>query len=144
MKKLNCEITISRPTTNFRENNFLRIEIRETISGLRFLEAEATLEDFMSALTGHCSQPLKVELRDTEPLGKRRISEPRKKVCPMKGHRDPAVFSDWLRDHAQEDGWELDTYLGRKGAVETTNEGTVLRYSVHKYVDAKPVMEEAK
>lgn len=144
MKKLNCELSISRPTTNYRDDNFLRISFRDTTSRLQFFEAEVSLGDFMLALTGQIGRPAIVELRGEECVGKKRVMELRKRICPMKGHRDPDVFSDWLRDHAQEEGWEVDTYLGRKGAVEAVAEGTMLYYSVFKYVEVEPEPEEVK
>lgn len=104
-------------------------------SGVHFFRGSLTAEAFGNAVTGLSLQDIHGELRDTECVGKVRVTEPRTVVCPIRSW-DRALLQDWLKQNCQEEGWLLDAYLGSQGSVGTDGDGrTVLRYRVIKYVD---------
>jgi len=62
------------------------------------------------------------------------VEESRKVLCPLKTYRKTDL-EEWLSKNAQEEGWILNNYLRSQSSVTHTEEGTILRYSVTKYVN---------
>jgi len=126
---MKAKVTISRSS-----DDKVRIRFRDEASGIEFAEASLTIEGFGWAITGLAEQDADLSVRGLEWVGKRRITEPRKVVCPLNTH-DKKVLEAWLRENAQEDGWLVSTNLGWQTSVSYVDGATVLRYSVTKYVD---------
>jgi hypothetical protein len=126
---MKAKVTISR-----NSHDMVRISFRDVASGIEFAEASMTVEAYGYAITGLSEQEADLEVRGLEYVGKQRVTESREIVCPLKTY-DRKELSAWLSDHAQEEGWLVSTYLGSQSSVKYKDEGSILRYSVTKYVD---------
>jgi hypothetical protein len=127
---MKAKVTISRAS-----DDKVRIRIRDEASGIEFAEVSLSIEAYGYVVTGLSEQPADLEVRGLQWVGKKRISEPRRIVCPLDTYNKEAL-SAWLEENGQEEGWLVSTYLGSQKSVSRTPEGTVLNYSVTKYVDA--------
>lgn len=125
---MKAKVTISRSS-----DDKVRICFTDAASGIEFAEVAMELEAYAQAITGLAYVEGDLEVRGLEWVGKRRITERREVVCPLKTY-DIKKLSEWLRDNAQEDGWLVSSYLGSQSSIQHTGEGTLLRYSVTKYV----------
>ena len=133
--KLNLKLSINRPS-----NGGISIRIGDELSGIEFIDANISLEEFAEAVTGLACRPMTAEVRGLEFVGKKRVTENRSIVCPLDTY-DKKVLEQWLVDNAQEEGWMVNTYLGRQSSVCRDEDGKIiLNYSVTKYVD--PEVEE--
>jgi hypothetical protein len=113
----------------------IRIAIKDKNSGLRFVEAHMTPADFAMAITGMSDQPANMVVHRLENVGKAKEIQKRRVHCPFKSY-DRKELEKWLVDNCQEDGWELNSYLGSQTSVITglDGKGCILNYSVVRYV----------
>jgi len=127
--KIELKLSISRPS-----NGGISIRIEDKLSGIEFLDASISLEEFSEAITGLASRPMQAEIRGLQYIGKKRIREDRKIKSGIDTY-DTKILKKWLIDNAQEEGWILDLYLNSQSSVNRNDNGTFLNYSVYKYVD---------
>jgi len=127
---MKAKVTISRAS-----DDRVRIRIRDEVSGIDFAEVSLTVEAYGYAVTGLSEQPGELEVRGLQWIGKKRITEPRQIVCPLDTYNRDALEA-WLQENGKEDGWLVSTYLGSQRSVSRVPEGTLLNYSVTRYVDA--------
>lgn len=132
---LKGNITISRPHGGTSNNDVIRIAIQDEMSRARFVEVEVSLADFAQAITGLAFTPATLRVDRLEVVGKNRICEQRVIECPLRTF-DKDVLKQWLIENGQEEGWTLDPHLGSQTSVSCQGDKTILRYSVHKYVEA--------
>lgn len=125
---MKCKVTISRDN-----HDTVRISIVDDASGIEFVEAHMDCATFGMCITGMSYQEAKLEVRGLEWVGKKRVTENRSIVCPLETYKTDEL-SAWLKENAKEDGWLVSTYLGTRGSVQRTEAGTLLRYTVTKYV----------
>lgn len=130
-KKIEVAVSIGR---NSRDEVHIRIEDRA--SSVEFVDVSMSYEEFAKALTGLSMVDATAEVRSLEVVGKTRIHETRKTLCPLDTY-NKADLVDWLNKNCQEEGWTLQTYLGSQTSVKRTEAGTELNYSVIKYVDTQ-------
>lgn len=127
------QVTLGR--THRNDGEMMHLEIRDTVSGIEFLDVQTSLEDFAKMITGLGHVEWTGEIRGLEYIGKTRVTEDREIVCPLKTY-DRERQEQWLVDNAQEPGWILNSYLRSRASVTTNKNGqTVLHYSVVKYVE---------
>ena len=119
-------------TINSGSDDKVRISFVDVLSGIEF--AEVTMEPavFGRVITGLAFQEAELEVRGLENVGKQRVTEARRILCPLKSY-SRTVLQEWLKNNAQEEGWKLSTYLGSQNSITCTENGTWLRYSVTKY-----------
>ncbi len=130
MSNFNGAVSISRDS---RDN--VNIRIHDNASGIEFVDIQMTLENYAMLITGLSRVDATGEVRGLDKVGKQRITEARSTVCPIKGY-DKKVFQQWLIDNCQEEGWELNSYLGSQSSMGLDKDGErVLNYSVTKYVE---------
>lgn len=130
MSKFKGSVTISR-----NSSDEVNIRIHDSASGLEFVDIQMTLENYAMLITGLSRVEAIGEVRGLDKVGKRRVNEQRSVVCPIGGY-DKKVFQQWLIDNCQEEGWELDSYLGSQNSLGLNDKGErVLNYSVRKYVE---------
>jgi len=128
--KIKCEVSISR-----RSDNVIVVSVTDSGSRARFLEIEFTFDQFAQAVTGLHTSGVDASVNAMDFVGKKKVRESRKAVCPVLDHRKDSYVA-WLQDNAQESGWTIDSYLGSQGSVRYNQDGTVtLNYSVFKHVD---------
>lgn len=125
---IEVKVTITRDS-----NDVFRIRLYDDAACNEFVTVSMTPRDFAMALTGMTRMPAVADVHRLDTVGKRRVVERRSVLCPLKSH-DRASREAWLREHCQEDGWELDANLSSQGSIASN--GT-LHYSVRKYVEAK-------
>mgnify|MGYP004703519991 CR=1 FL=1 len=126
---MKAKVTISRAS-----NDKIYIRIIDSASRVEFAEVAMTVEDFGYAITGLSEQEGELKVRGLELVGKHKITEPRSIECPITGY-DKTLFRKWLDEHAQEDGWMVNNYLGSQSSVLYKEGKTILNYSVVKYDD---------
>ncbi len=126
------KITISRPSYG-DGRDVINIQVRDDVSRIKFLDVEIDCADFARALTGLSETNCELTVRGLKSVGKVKIVETRTALCPT-GLSGKESLSKWLEDNKQEDGWTLDSYLGNKTSVEYTENGSLLRYRVIKYI----------
>ena len=125
---MDAAITISRSS-----NDKINIRLRDKASGVSFVEFQMALEAFAFAVTGLGEVPGTMDVRGLEHVGKTRVSEPRRTICPL-GDRARHVLEAWLAENAKEDGWVVDPYLGSQGSVTHEGDSVILNYRVTKYI----------
>jgi len=133
-RKIHATITISRPSYH-DGRKAIRITINDQASRIEFLDAEISMEDFAECLTGHGHQPIEIELRGMDVVGKTRVRETRTIEYTGSNSWEREVLEQWLQDNAQEEGWIIDHYLGSQSSIDHMDGKTFLNYSVHKYVE---------
>jgi len=127
--KAKLKLSISRPSSGG-----ISIRIEDTASLIEFIDASISCEQFAEAITGLSSRPMDAEVRGLEYIGKTRIREPRKIICPIETY-DRGILQSWLKENAKEEGWLIDSYLGSQSSVARDGDKTILNYCVHKYVN---------
>lgn len=128
--KLQGSVTIYRSS-----RDAITIQLRDELSFIGFAEIELTPHDFCMALTGLAEVKGKLTCHGLGYVGKKRVTERRSIVCPLKSWAKREELSRWLEQNAQEEGWLLSTYLGSQSSVTTKDGVTTLHYSVTKYVE---------
>ena len=124
-------ITITRMS-----DGMICVSMRDKASGIKFVSAEMDCETFAMAVTGLAECECEIETHGLAHIGKKRVRESREIVCPIRlidVRKDE--LQKWLEANAQEEGWILDSYLGSQSSTKIHPNGTLLRYSVVKYID---------
>lgn len=130
-KKINARLSISYPNTDC-----VSIRLHDEESGIEFFDADISHEEFSRALSSLSQRPfLHAEVRGSEYLGKRRITEPR--TAPVPDSYDREFLTQYVKDNMQEDGWILNAYLGSQNSIYRENGQTMARYSVTRYEDVE-------
>ena len=120
-------------TRNSRDN--IRITLGDENSRQKITEVTLTLEAFALLITGLYEIECQHETtKDVSNIGKTKITEARTIVAPYMGYSREA-YEDWLEENAQEEGYNLNTYLGSKTSInhDTENNTVILNYMVYKY-----------
>lgn len=131
-EKIRGTISIAR-----RNDNLISIRIEDSHARIEFVSATMTADAFGKALTGLANQAVILETRGLEYVGKQRITEQRKILCPHQDVYQREFFEDWLEKNAPEKApWIVSTYLGSQNSVvPVRGKGYILHYSVTKFVD---------
>jgi len=127
-----------RLSIGFRSGECVNIRIEDKTSGVEFVDATISYEQFTAALSSLQSRPfLECEVRGLEWVGKKRITEKRRIECPLDTH-DREKMREWLEVNGQEPGWITSTYLGSQSSVEYNhkNKKNFLNYTVTKFIDS--------
>jgi hypothetical protein len=128
-KVIMTELGITRSSDG---NYYIRIGC-ET-SRISFCELKLTGEQFAEAVTGLHSCDIPATVKGLNRVGKERVRATRQVMCPLKTY-DRDELGKWLDEHCQEEGWLIDTYLGSQNSTKSVDDGTLLNYSVFKYID---------
>lgn len=129
VKVINGQMQITR-----NNHNKIHIEVQCSESLAHFLDIELTTDEFAMLVTGCHQSDIKMKVRGLDKVGKRRIREDRQVKCPLTTYNRDAL-SKWIDDHCQEDGWLVSNYLGSQSSIKSVDDGTLLNYSVCKWVD---------
>lgn len=129
------KLTTSRPSYGDNREK-INIVVRDQASRLKFLSIEIDYADFAKCITGLSEVDCELEVSGLENVGKKRITEQRSVICPIKSY-EKRVLRDWLINNKQEDGYILDPYLGSQSSILMCDEGTLLNYRVIKYVEVE-------
>lgn len=135
---LEGKITITRPSYG-DDREKIRISIRDNSSVSEFLEIEMGYAEFALAVTGLSHVSMTFKARGLENVGKKRIREKRSIICPLSSCCSRDELRTWLEENGKEEGWEVLSYLGSQTSIKMTEEGTVLNYSVEKYISPEDV-----
>jgi hypothetical protein len=117
-------------------DDMIRIELQDEASGARFVEVRLTFEEFALAVTGCHVSDVDTTVAGLANVGKVRVRETRELLCPLTSYNTD-ILEEWLVKNAQEDGWIVDPYLGSQTSKKYVDKGVLLRYSVHKFIDAE-------
>ena len=128
LMKIDTTLTISR-----NSKDKICIQVRDETSRNNFVTISISLEDFAFAITGLSEIKCSAEVKRLDIVGKYKVRENRSVVCPIDTY-DKNILSQWLANNCQEQGWELDTYLGSQKSVQYKDNFRILNYSVVKYV----------
>lgn len=115
-------------------HNKIHIEVQCSESLAHFLAIELTTDEFAMLVTGCHQSDIKMEVRGLDKVGKTRVLEKRQVICPLKSY-DKDELGAWLTENCQEEGWLLSTYLGSQSSTKSVDNGTLLNYSVCKWID---------
>jgi hypothetical protein len=141
-KSLPISIRTSRVHTN-RGEDYISLRIEEKISGIEFLDAEISFENFAKMLTGSA-----VEV-DAEFLGLMNLGKKYESVrasvfiseeeygrvtsgLPYDGVKK--ALGQWLRDNHSREGWATQTYLSSQSSIKHCDGGYILNYGYSRYV----------
>lgn len=128
---MKAKVSISR-----NNHDMISIRIKDCASGITFAEVHMRPEEFSLALTGLSYQDAKLRTNGLEFVGKKRIREARRILCPLNTY-DRELLTKWLNENAQEEGWIVDIYLGSQRSIIHTDDGMLINYNVVKYVDVE-------
>ena len=131
---IKCNLHIGRPQGG-NGPEVMTIEVTDRASNIQFLHLEVPLADFMKALTGQFITEVTGEVIGLSKVGKTRVTETRAIICPLKSYKRDEL-REWLEANGQEEGWIIDSYLGSQGSIASHQDGTLLSYRVHKFVEA--------
>ncbi|HBM2815673.1 TPA: hypothetical protein LU109_003585 [Enterobacter hormaechei subsp. xiangfangensis] len=126
-------INISRPSCG-DDRQVIEVTIRDSISGISFVTAELTLEDFALALTGRSMVDCDLTLKALNRVGMRKLTESRELRWLSNIYSKDDCARAVREVFVEEDGWLLDPYLGHKGQITQEGDTTVIKYSVYKFV----------
>lgn len=103
-------ICISRPSGNYREDDYIRLELMDEASNTRFAEIEVSALDFMLAITGCAHKPMQFRIA-AERVGwkaeSQQVEVERPVDLPWSGREDKAA--EVLAAHPlAKDGWVGD------------------------------------
>lgn len=129
----NFEGVISITRSN---QDYMSIRVVDSKSKGEFLDIRMSMEDFANAITGLSRVPVFGEVRGLSNIGKVRVVEARQAICPQSSY-DKKYLSSWIEENCQEEGWIISTYLGSQTSIRHVTNGTLLNYSVVKYVEAE-------
>lgn len=133
MVQLDGRISLTR---NSRDE--IVITIRDESSRIDFLRVKLTPENLGLLITNlseiHCTfTPIGLQN-----VGKQKIQESRSltiKASDVKNAYDRDELQDYLRKHAQEDGWALLPHLRPKDSVIYKGDEIILNYGVIKFIE---------
>lgn len=126
---INGEMQITRCN-----RNKIHIEVQCSDSLAHFLAIELTPDQFAMLVTGCHQSNIKMEVRGLDKVGKLRVRETRQVLCPLTTW-DREKLSEWLEEHCQEEGYVLNSPLGSQTSTKSVDGGTLLNYSICKWVD---------
>lgn len=130
-------LTISRDS-----REIVQVRITDQLSGVRFAEIHMTLSDFALAVTGMAFVEGTLLYRGLDSVGKKKVIESREAMYSGTSY-DRAELESWLVENHQEAGWAIDPALRSQGSVSTHDGKTILRYSVHKFIDVDAELAQA-
>ncbi len=131
-KEVQVDVHIARVHSSMNGDYIsFRIECQE--SGIQFVDMDITMEQFGALISGSYTRGLTANVSGLEKVGKKHVREVREVFCPITTY-DREKLREWLEENAQEDGYEISTYLGSKDSVKSVDGGQILRYSVHKWI----------
>lgn len=126
---INARISISR-----NSDDMVNVTLIDDASNIQFVDMSLSMVDYAKLITGLSHVEITGEVRGLEYVGKLRVREPRRVVCPLDTY-DKSVLREWLLTTQNEEGWPIDAYLGSQSSI-TSHEGQrVLNYAVYKYVE---------
>jgi len=126
---INARISISRCS-----NDTITVTLTDDASNIQFVDMSMSMIDYANLITGLSHVRITGEVRGLEHVGKLRVREPRRVVCPLDTY-DQSTLREWLVTTQAEEGWTIDAYLGSQSSI-TSHEGQrVLNYAVYKYVE---------
>lgn len=131
---LEKQLTSVTVTCSRNNHNEVWIRIRDEGAVEAGFELRFTLEEFASLVTGMVVDQIPIEITNPDKFGKVRVTSQRETFCPLKPLNKDEL-RQWLLDNRQEEGWEIDAYLGSQGSVTHCESGCILRYRVKKWVD---------
>ena len=138
-KVINGQMQITR-----NNRNKIHIEVQCSDSLANFLAIELTTDEFAMLVTGCHQSDIKMQVRDLEKVGKKRVREVRQVFCDNKDYGISAYDRDalekWIEYHCREEGWEISSGLRSQKSIVTVDGGVQLNYSVCKWID----IEESK
>lgn len=123
-------LTISR-----RSDDRIYIQILDTSSKSKFVQASVSPERFAMAVTGLSEVECVLDVRDLHLVGMKKVAEARTVECPLETF-DRDELGAWLVQNCSEDGWIINASLRSQNSVVRDGDKRVLNYSVHRYVDA--------
>jgi hypothetical protein len=127
---LKGKLTISRVDSS-RENPVVEIRVMDEISGVTFVEASISMNDFAMALTGMSRQPIEFEVDGLAHIGKRKESMPLE-----------FPIGNWLTPEdgaiaACPEGWEPVLYFGSQSSKFTRDGQQWARTTAERWADAE-------
>lgn len=119
-----------------RDNqNSINIEMICSESNTKFAHVRLTAEQFGMMVTGAYQSEIRIEVKNLERVGKKKVIEARQMVH-SEPHSNREAREQYLIDNAQEEGWILNPSLRSQQSVQYRGDaGTILCYSVYKYID---------
>lgn len=129
-KTIAGEMCISRDN-----HNSINIEMVCSESNTKFVHVRLTAEQFGMMVTGAYQSGIKIVVQDLDRVGKQKVIEHRQMVHP-ESYSNREAREQFLIDNAQEEGWILNPSLRSQQSVQYRGDaGTILCYTVHKYID---------
>lgn len=96
----------------------VHIVVRDKPSRVKFLDLNLTLTNFAEVLTGLSEVEVEGEVFDLDVIGKPLVRERRSVVLPIGLYLyNKMKVVDYLIEHHQEDGWNMDLYLGSQNSI---------------------------
>jgi hypothetical protein len=128
-KQIEVELSMARSS-----NGLYYVRVMDETSRTLIVEVEMTGEQYAQALTGLYAGGYKATVgKDLSVVGKRRVSENRTIYAPIKTY-DKDKLQAWMKENCQEEGWEIDYYIGSQSSLRSVDDLTQINYRVYKYV----------
>lgn len=133
MKEIDASLTISRPMFGDGRKE-IRIKVRDEKSRNDFVELHISYEDFAAVVTGLSEVKCRGTVKGLENVGKEKVIEERKVEYPGSRHKSREELEQWLLEECQEEGWNVNAYLGSQSSLSYNGDKLILKYLVYKFV----------
>ena len=133
-----ARITISRPSSNTDEEEYISLSITDENSRARFVRLKIPLADFSTALTGMAEVKCIAEYKGLQYVGKNRESMPLTFPMPDgSGFRDKdAAIAE--AEKIAPAGWFVDNYFSSQSSFYKADDGKQwARTTAYRYVDVE-------
>lgn len=142
-KSMPVSIRASRVFTN-RGSDYINLTITEKTSGIQFLDAEISFEDFSKMIVGS-EAGVAAEMRGLQNIGKKHESvrasqfiskeEYDRVTHDLKYEDQKKALGQWLKDNHSREGYTTQTYLGSQSSIKYVEGGYILEFGYSRYVD---------
>lgn len=137
---LSGQISITRPSSNMDDVNYIRIEVVDDNSRSRFLDMHIDYAAFAQALTGLSYMPVKFTFRNAENVGK--YIEKKDLIIDIDKYHLDQKEADEIIDRYTPEGWYASHYVGSQNSFFTKKDKYYLKTYIYRYVDNNPNEEK--
>ena len=130
---MKASITISRPSFGDGRNKIV-VQIKDSLSKIRFLEVEIDLDIFTAALTGLSEQECDIKVKSLELVGKKKEQKHISFNMPKHNYENRNDIAMKYAKEILKDGWLFNGYLGSKDSFTGHGDDVQCNSTIYRYI----------